>query len=356
MSFQLLFSLFYALISIYALGVALIRDLNFSGKQLTKFSLIIITYIALGYTLLFGLRSDNVGEDTETYMLLFKSTTTENLSTDILHGYLILFIKLFTENERIYLLVMSILFLGAIITSVRLYCRGNDISKILLFFSIISMFSFQSMGINIIRQGISISFLILAMVLWINRRLVLLSLFSLIIAIGFHFSAIFPLIVIVGLNMIPYLKKIWIALIIYFVSIILSYLGFGIITILEIIPGFKLYTVYFSGDTFGYNVGFKPQFVLYNTFFLLIFFVIRSLIKTLNIVHHYDKLLLFYLYFSVFFFFCFQIPFSDRMGLFSWLLIPFLLSPIFSLRFPWRISSFVVIFLISVFSIFLFLI
>ena len=98
-----------------------------------------------------------------------------------------------------------------------------------------------------------------------------------------------------------------------------------------------------------FEVGFKPQFVFFNTLFLFIFLLLR---KYGQKQENYDILLKVYIGLSCIFFFMFQIPYSDRWGVMSWMFIPFLLAPVFGENGKYKTSLVAVLFLSTLFIIF----
>ncbi len=75
---------------------------------------------------------------------------------------------------------------------------------------------------------------------------------------------------------------------------------------------------YLTNDASQYNTGFRPGFAVFNLVFALFFYMYSN---HLNIT---DQLFRLYILLTCLFFACFQIPFSDRVGGYSWNLIPFL--------------------------------
>lgn len=85
----------------------------------------------------------------------------------------------------------------------------------------------------------------------------------------------------------------------------------------------------YLNDDYGYQIGFKPQFVIFNTFFLFLSLYIRNSLKNDFLEKKYTQLIYYYIISSIILFMAFQLPFSDRWGLFSWIVIPFLVIPLF---------------------------
>src|SRR5690625_2341324 len=92
---------------------------------------------------------------------------------------------------------------------------------------------------------------------------------------------------------------------------------------------------YLYSESTKYRIGFRADFALFNTFFLFIFLFINKKTKD----DQYKDLLIYYILSSCVFFLSFQIPYSDRIGLFSWFTIPILFSPLLFIFF--RIHQFI---------------
>ena len=121
-------------------------------------------------------------------------------------------------------------------------------------------------------------------------------------------------------------------LIFYVLAIGLSAAGFGFhsLSFLASLGNEDLSSLNFTGET-TYKIGFRPDFVGYNTMFLVLFFMF---IKSTNFKGIF--LLKIYILTSAIFFFNFYIPFSDRFGLYSWVIIPLLFYNIINESFPRR--------------------
>jgi hypothetical protein len=236
--------------------------------------------------------------------------------------------------------MMSVLFIGILSVSI---IRNGKIFKsnpLLIFFSFISMFYFQSLGINIIKQGVSISFLLLAIVnyqLFRNKKL--LWIIPFILSILFHFTsaiAVFSYICILYFKNVK-TKSYYLF---YLGCLVLSLLSISFLNVKDYLSFLIIDTNkaegYLSGVDEVYTIGFKTQFVAFNTVFLLLFIYIKSYVVQNS---YYDNVLKYYLVLSGVFFLTFQIAYSDRWGLFSWIVIPVLVAPIFSSNFPKKIQT-----------------
>ena len=103
---------------------------------------------------------------------------------------------------------------------------------------------------------------------------------------------------------------------------------------------------YFLGEESLYITGFKVQFVAFNSFFLFLFIYIYEQINKLQVFHDYKVYLKYYILSSSVFFLMFHIPYSDRVGLMSWVVIPVLCSPVFSVESNRKLSKILMVLLL----------
>lgn len=350
--YKILFYLIYSFAAFFAIWIALSIDLkkkNYHG---------VINYIIYGmviiYVLLFGLRGIDIGTDTPMYHYQYSNFEELDFGTDAPVGLLMMFLNNFSENPQVFLFVMSFLFLFIYVYSLWKHSDMQQSNFYLIVFSLISLFFFESLVINIIRQGVSISFFILAIIThniapfqkhkW--RLLLLLS-------ICFHFTSIIPILL---YFLVISLKKVHINYYyyLYLISVLLSVISFSILSFKNYFIGFLFIderrSSYLIDDFVDYTVGFKPQFVAFNSIFLIIFFYLNRIENNV----FYTNLLKYYALISAVFFMMFQIPYSDRWGIMSWCVIPLLIAPMFKV-YDNRISmnaTITVIFLIFIFIFF----
>src|SRR5690606_38193257 len=122
--------------------------------------------------------------------------------------------------------------------------------------------------------------------------------------------------------------------IVFLMSIILSFLSEDLSLILNNLPfiGDK-YLKYLnptSSISASYDTGFKPQFVFFNTIFFILGYLLIKYFKV-YITPFYKRVFFTYTLLSCILFLMFNIPYSDRIGLFSWALIPIIVYPYFSI-------------------------
>jgi hypothetical protein len=311
------------------------------------FSILLITILIF----LIGLRSLDIGADTISYYYHWnKGMRFSDVKSDLCFT-LMYSIKAIGLSYQYFLLIVSTLFFATVYRAYQKISNLNNLNLLLLLFSLFSLFFCLSLSTNVIRQGVSLAFLLLCYSYYIQPCSKKKVLVYFILSIGFHLTTLIP----ICLYLIIYICK-RINLIyyyfIYILGVILAYIGYGInnvpLYIPEIFANDKRMS-YLSSDVSHYEVGFKFQFTIFNSIFLIIFILLRRINKD----RKYELLLKYYILASFVFFMTFQIPFSDRWGLFSWFFIPLLLSPVFSIyQRKYKLSVITVLFLIFIFVFF----
>lgn len=296
---------------------------------------------------LIGLRGFDVGTDTNSYYnILWNEDLHLELANDFLFTLIAMFLRYLDLSYSYFLFITAFLFMFTTYISLNKISKFYYSNVFYLFFTYFSFFFFLSMSINVIRQGISLAFLLLAYSYLLNKEKRFKVLICIIISLAFHStSAIVLILFFISCYKTKYIKN-YHYYILYVLCVILSYMNFGLLDIspfiVEILGSDDRRVGYLADDDFGYNVGFKPQFVLFNTIFLCSALFSKAKIKKDSWSSNYGILIRYYILASCLFFMAFQLPFSDRWGLMSWYVIPLLLVPIFSfnhvkisIKIPW---------------------
>lgn len=297
-------------------------------------SLLLLIYVFVNI-LLWGSRASNIGTDTYNYyhFFFYPSQRLVGFTAVFELFYLeplfkvLVFLSSRFQSYAIFLFTVSIIINFSLYFFVRKVTRNDKYgSSLILFLTIASMFSFSSIQFNIIRNGISIGFFLIGFSYLFDKHWGKFILFST-IAFLFHHSILMPVL----LASVAMLKRIplWAYLVYYFVAVGISLGGYGI----HSIPfwqdlGLDKLAGYISLTETRYRVGFRWDFFLYNTFFLVVFLVLRR-----NGSQVYLGLLKYFVLTSGLFFLSFYIPFSDRIGVYSWIAVPVLLFVGSSVRF-----------------------
>lgn len=312
----------------YELIVSFAFLLSFAfPKKNSKITSIFSGLLISGLALLIGTRPENIGTDTFNYYLWFEKTklTTlndikDNLSTfgsEPLFNIILIIGHIIGSYTSVLIIISFITLLFAYHFSKRLCNIINVNNSTALFCCYLTSFYIFGQQINIIRSG-------LAAVLLLNYYLSIFqsnkksAIYYGFLAIGIHFSSIFGIILPIIAKIFKISKNTY--LVSFFVFLILAYLNFGILNI----PFFSSIDLgtkgrYLTSDNSEYITGFRASFALFNTFFAIVFY--KYLKPNIILSKEYFRL---FILFSILFFVCFQIPYSDRIGALSWNLIPFL--------------------------------
>lgn len=316
------------------LGGVLVNRYHQTEKWGILNNFLLLSYVILN-VFLWGGRENNIGTDTYNYYTYFFVPIQHSSSWLVVFKmfYLeplfkvLLFITSRFESYNVFLFSVSLIINLSLYFFVRKITDKDKYgSSLILYLTIASMFSFPSIQFNIIRNGIGIVFFFIGMVYLLQGQWKKFILFS-VISILFHQSMIVPIL----FACIAKSKRIqlWFYLVVYGVSILLSLKGYGVhsLSFLLDLGSEKIVDYIAYGDT-TYRIGFRWDFCLYNTFFLIIFLALNRSGSEI-----YSTLLKYFIAASCLFFLSFHIPFSDRIGLYSWIAIPVLLFIGFSIRY-----------------------
>lgn len=351
--YQLLFILLAFCVMLFSLGIDT-KKKNNKGlvNNLTCFFIIL-------YIILVGFRAYNVGTDTGNYyqfswLMDFPPEST----TEILFYWLIKGIKSIEGTTfSFFLLIVSVLFFYFIYKGYILLSKYYNTSILFIVFSFMALFFASSLSINVIRQGLSLAILIYTYGLWLTNKQIKQIIPFVILSVLIHTTSIIPISFFVMINYGLKKQSLNYFYILYFLGIILSAANVGVLNIApflnDILQGSRRAT-YLTDENEQYITGFKTQFVAFNTVFLVIFTYINEILKRRKFNFDYEILLKYYIATSFLFFMAFQIPYSDRWGLFSWIVIPLLTAPIFSIYNKPRFKTPIVLFFILIFIFFQF--
>lgn len=227
-------------------------------------------------SLLIGLRAENIGNDTTTYITIFNES---NIYTDFLQpsngfeiGFIILMriIGLFTNNPHTCLLIVAFITIMPMIYIIFKYSPTPWFSIFL--FAGLGYFTFYMSGL---RQSIALTLTFVALPLLLKRKIFSYS-FFIILATFFHTSAIFAFIFIPFAYIdIKDINVLILLIITSFIAIFFNYL----INLLYIF--FPKYIRYFDGDYFNGTGVLASAFNLCTTL-LLVFFIIYFTNTNLN--------------------------------------------------------------------------
>lgn len=350
--FNLLYCLIYVVASLLAIWMSITVD--FKKKNYQVLGNCIVFFLMFAYIFLFGMRAVDVGTDTEMYHWQYTHYNEITYGTDAPIGLVFRILNIFSEDPQIFLFVMSFLFVALNFYTLKKYTNFYKSNFFLSVFCLISLFFFESLGINIIRQGLSLAFFVLAIISRnISPKKKFRWILFFVLAVCFHFTSLIPVFLYL---LVSYFKKIrlFYYYCLYLISVLLSAASISVLSFKDYFIGFLLLDErrggYLEGNDSSYSVGFKPQFVAFNTIFLILFIYLNKFEKN----DFYENLLKYYILISAVFYMMFQIPFSDRWGVMSWCVIPFLFAPMFKVyqnRISFR-ATFSVLFLMFIFIFF----
>lgn len=334
--YNLIYGIIVYLVVLLAVYIEVKSNFNIKNSllinKLSKFSTLLFS---LALFLIVGFRNFDVGTDTENYYyLLWQQKPEITFNNEFLFPLIATYLQYYDLNYTYFLILISALFFYFIFRSLKNYSLLYQANLLMALFAFMSFFFFSGMSINVIRQGVSLAILLYTFTLLLKKDNKIKIIIYSVVAVAFHLTSIIP-IILVALSY--YLssksgKLLYFLVLLYFSVILLAFLNIGFLNIapsLSQLLGSDGRSGYLNGETYDYVVGFKPQFVVFNTFFLLIALYIRKNLTEIELKKQYNVILIYYIIASWLLFLAFQLPFSDRWGLFSWVIIPFLIIPLF---------------------------
>ncbi|AOY44992.1 hypothetical protein AOT82_2613 [Psychrobacter sp. AntiMn-1] len=331
--FHLLYSTIYLCIAFCTFFLIVYQNyykVSYKSKKIISVSKYVVSFFTFILIFLVGFRAFDVGTDTGNYyrVWLYDNKLLESRA-DFIFYYIMGLIRNIFNSYQVFLLVISSIFYVVNYRSLKKISVNFNSNFLFVFFVFLSLFFSLSTSINIVRQGVSLSFFLLGLSYFPNKDYRAIAI-SFLISLGFHSTAVIPIFFTLGILL---FNRVGVAfyVILFFIGILLSSLNFSLLNISpilgDILEGAGDRRVsYLEVQDYGYRVGFRPDFVIFNLIFLTLFLRIR---KTLN-DNFYDFLIKFYCLSSFLFFMAFQLNFSDRFGLFGWFVITPLLAPALS--------------------------
>lgn len=296
-------------------------------------------FFVLVLSLYVGLRDTRIGIDTEVYMSMFDLISQYDFrDLDEPQDYTRLEIGFVWFNKIVSLLFdfRTLLVLTALITNSFFYlfcCRLCNAVKgvtnpLAMFACLLTAFYVSTMEYNIIRAGLSMAFLLNFYIsLFDNDKRGVIP-YGL-LAYLLHTSALLGILSALLAKFVRLDRFSCLAL--FVVVAVLSYAGASFLDI----PGItetdfgKASSYINNASETDYIIGFRTGFFIFNAFFMVLF--------TGFYQFGYTSYRLFYrlfVYSSCAFFLSFTIPFSDRIGAFSWVAIPIVTYILFHNIFP----------------------
>lgn len=295
--------------------------------------------------------------DTDVYFYNFVNISSIFETSEFIFNSTMLLTKIVNDNFRIFLLVLALIYYLCVCYSIKKYTKYYNTSYFLGVFLFLSMFFNYSLSMNILRQGLAVGFLLVIIGLLhnlsnnITLKVKFLILILIFLAFFSHHSSLVFIIVIVLVALFKKLKlKYYYGLLMS--SILISYINrndsFGLSSFVSVLGDSSNYGKY-GEMQLDYQVGFKIKFILFNL--SVLFLAIKMYKSKLENNTKYLLLLKSFIVLSSIFFVLSSIPFSDRIGLYSWILIPYLMMPYLSYNYQY-IKTIIVIILGVVYFIF----
>ena len=174
----------YVSLSLFIVGLLSILPKSNSFSLLELYSRF---YVVWFFILIFGLRTINSGADTEAYRLFFEEYIYGDAGEFTDFGFLLFadFVSFFTSDSKVFIISIFLVQLLLLFSSLKIL-RVSNISFFLITF-VFLMPGFDMIS-NTIRQGLSVSFVFLALSLYL-RNLTKTSLFIILVAFSIHVSS-----------------------------------------------------------------------------------------------------------------------------------------------------------------------
>lgn len=312
----------YVLYLAYTLFSVFGHKVNFKIGSLVTINASSLLFVFFSISI-FGFRSYQFGNDTQGYVRYYEALDSSNID-DIAQKLDVFFVsymricKFFLLNTRVFLLSISFFFSVLLCRIVNSIFKSN--ADIVLFLYYCSFF-YVALETNIIRSSISVIIWMWGIHYMFSSRTYL-GLLLVVLASGFHFTSILVLVCGVFSLNVRHIK--WLIGILPLI-ILVSYRDFNLFDYLPDIENL----VFIVGKMNSYKdpsmkdeylLGFRIDFVIFNLFFILWGIKFRDKLDSYS-----DQILCFYLLSTIVFYLSFNIPFNDRVGLQSWILIPFIL-------------------------------
>ncbi len=298
---------------------------QFKNDKLDNFPFCACLIIAVA--ILIGNRELNIGTDTKQYFDWFKEYT--NIPWAAFKKEYFQFggdpiFKLIARFFGHYLSFRAFLIAISVTISLLNYLFAREIIKIwsegsisILFICLMTSFVTWNEETNIMRAGIGTG-LFLLFAAYLFRKKYIWAMVIALIAVGTHFSTLIFILLALLAYFVKWSYKVYAVIFVLFLGIAFfggSILDSGIFKSL----GFGRIEIYTKTmvKLMDYDTGFRYNFALFNTGFFLLALWMRKYLQEIG-----EFLFRFYVFASAIFFLWFTIPFSDRMGAFSWSVIP----------------------------------
>ncbi|WP_161554445.1 EpsG family protein [Sinomicrobium soli] len=311
-------------ISAFLACVLLIISFDIKKVYYKKYDFLVGCFIIIGLTYLFGSRDFSVGTDTPRYLMAFQFIwRTDSFSEAIIspfvardpyfNGISYLFSKV--VDIRGYFYVLAFLLVAPLFCAAY---RMTNVNRSLVLVAFMSLFCIPNFGVNIMRNGLSLSFAILAITYLKDNKLKIgIAIAS--ISVAFHLSSIVIFFMYV---LSSFIKNKWYVLPVFFGSIFLALLKKGLKD-LPIIGGIvRNQERLMAYNQEGGGISSLPlSYLLMHLATVAFALYLSTVIKD----KFYHKLTITYMLLSSFYFLTSTMAFSYRFGILAWVLTPIIL-------------------------------
>lgn len=229
-----------------------------------------------------------------------------------------------------YLVIIATIYIGNYYFATRRMIGDKSYWLIL---AIALSLSFTAYGVNTMRAGLGISFIVIALSYW--RSTIKMILF-LGISILFHFSMVIPSFMILIARYCNYTRLFYY---LWFLSIPLSFVGGSFFSNIFATFSSDNRTSYLTATDTAYNIGFRIDFIIYSLAPLAIgaYYIFRRKFHDKFYILLYNSFILT----NIFWILVIRANYSDRFAYLSWFMIPFILVyPLLKKDCPVKNSSF----------------
>ncbi|MFE3977716.1 MULTISPECIES: EpsG family protein [unclassified Priestia] len=272
-----------------------------------------------------GMRNITFGTDSfaysNTFLQLKDLSLKEALNASIYEPFFIIWqwilARVFTSPHTFFM-INFLFFIGILVFGFTKIVNKRFL--VFLVFGYVSIFFFSNLITNIIRQGLSLSLIILAVCLYVQKeRKDFYFFLSLFCASLFHYSTVPVALLLTFINVkntkIKTLLFIWFAFSISFLLKIPS-----IFSPLINDPTLSRYMSDYASSIYEGGI-YRKNFLIFSLFWIVLSLIIY---KKINFNLKYSLLLKFYILTNLYFLMFGFIPFSDRFAIYSWCFIPLL--------------------------------
>lgn len=282
-------------------------------KKATILIPINIFFMLLFYIIVVVTRPFDLG-DTQNYLDLFHTLRDSGLDFTRFrseNGFLLLTFALSSFiSDRGYLLAICLFQTFLWLYFFRRNLDNNSFQICVFFF--ISFFASYTLGTNVLRQGIAIPMVLIGVSFLFNNKKPAFIVFSL-FAFLFHSSSL--LIVLCSLVAYYFNFRLLYYFLIWFIILVLAKVGLFDLVISNVFQDLGYGHIVRDGAFDKYETGFRLDFTLFSLLPLIVYFFIHKYFLS-------DYFMKLYLALNSILLMTYSIPYSDRVGILSWSLIP----------------------------------